>query len=104
MTYSRYQRKPLLKNLTDRDPWPPPPSPWVRWQLLSRLSPQLNYIHGRRPGRREAPLPLYDGTFVSLCASFAEPSHREALRALILDLLAEDLADLLADVGTGGNQ
>ncbi len=102
MSYPSQRRRPLTRPLTDRDSWPPPLSPWLRWNLLCRLTPKLKYLHDRRPGRRLTPFPMNDGQFVALCASFGEPTQRECLRALILDLLADDLSDLLAGTDTGG--
>lgn len=101
MNYPTHRRRPLTAPQTDRDPWPRPAPPWIRWNLLCRLTDKLNYVHKRHRSNVTTPFPMFDSAFVALCASFAEPTHRECLRALILDLLADDLAELLTPAQEG---
>lgn len=76
---------------------PPTPESWEPFERLKRLSmtlrimtfdPRFQTPPPPRPGRAE---------FLRLVACFSDPTYREILRALILDLLADDLADLLAE-------
>ena len=73
-----------------------------KWTHLKFRVPLLRRLKDRyyRPG--VPPRPVSDGLFLALCASFADPTKREILRGLILDLLADDLAELLSGMDAGG--
>lgn len=97
---SSYRCQPSSPN--DRDGWPPRTYHYTDFFLLYRLAPRLHEVFRRSRSGNAVAFPLSDRMFVSLCACFADPTKRGILRALILDLLADDLAELLAAQGGEG--
>lgn len=80
--------------VNDTMPPPTPPS-WEPFERLKRLSPDLDNLASIVLFQTPPPDPLRRDEFLHLVACFADPTRRRILRALILELLAEDLADLL---------
>lgn len=76
---------------------PPTPESWEPFERLKRLSTTLNILVFDPRYQTPPPPRLAKKEFLQLVACFADPAYREILRALILDLLADDLADLLAE-------
>lgn len=73
----------------------PRPRYWREWQRILRVAPALKGLMpfawpDAPPPRRTA-----NGTIIALAACFADPVVREALRAIIFDLLEDDLAEVL---------
>lgn len=86
---------------------PPPPLPkksprFERWQALIEIAPELRKL--QRSGPREVPPPnqLSDHLFLALCACLVNPQRREILRALLFDLLQDDVIELLVDPNSEG--
>lgn len=79
----------------DKTPPPTPPS-WEPFERLKRLSPDLQSLAADCRCQMPPPLPLDRSTFLAMVACFSDPQRRAVLRALILELLAEDLSDLLS--------
>lgn len=89
--YSSWQQKP--------DDTTPPATPvsWHPWVRLYRIAPFLRWLHETVMYQKRPPRPLSKSLMLSLAAAFADPDQREVLRALILDLLTDDIVELLAD-------
>lgn len=66
-----------------------------RWRALKEVAPDLARFENRGWNNGAPPSELSKSLYVALCACFAEPTKREILRALILDLLADDLQEIL---------
>lgn len=82
--------------------WPKPgqlhsryPDILYRWNDLVEIAPGLAYLGRFGPNERPVPVRMRDDAFLSFAACFASPNTREILRALILDLLSDDLSALL---------
>lgn len=87
--YRKYPDTPLLRI----------PPGWERWAELHRIAPLLEAMHRPRVlTDRPPPTPIEDREFLKLAACWANPSRREALRALMLDLLKDDIADIMIAV------
>lgn len=65
------------------------------WQRLLKVAPNLTRFEPLGSDSTNVPNPLANGLFLALCAAFADPVKRDILRALILDLLADDMADII---------
>jgi len=70
------------------------PRRWREWQRLIALAPQLKAMGWRDEEENPPPYPKTDKAFLALAACFADPSKREALRALVFDLMYDDLKEL----------
>lgn len=81
---------------------PPVPKSWQAWSDLVQQAPGLKQLHRQGVNQTPPPKPMSDLLFVALCAAFADPRKREILRALILDLLSDDLMDLLVEPDKDG--
>lgn len=88
----------LDRDWSDTTP-PPTPESWEPFERLKRLCPSLQKLADNPRYQTPPPRPLERCGFLALAACFADPTKREILRALILELLADDLADLLAEDG-----
>jgi hypothetical protein len=75
---------------------PPIPESWKPFERLKELSLELAELTYDPRWQMPPPKPLDKETFLAVCACFAEQRRRAILRALILELLAEDIADLLS--------
>lgn len=76
-----------------------------RWErLLHRVKSgqNLDGLDGAGSRLPREPRTLSNSLFVSLVASFADPTQRKIWRELILDLIADDLAELIAGIDQGG--
>lgn len=81
----------------------PHPSPsQERWHRLYKIAPTLRYYYLDAWNNLPAPQRVDRDEFVSFCASFADPERREILRALIFDLIADDVVELLNPPGGEG--
>jgi hypothetical protein len=82
----------------DYDETTPPPIPesWQSFERLKIFSPDLAEFTFDPRCQAPPPPPLDRQTFLAVCACFAEPRRRAILRALILELLRDDLSDLLS--------
>lgn len=75
---------------------PPTPDAWQPFEGLKRLAPELAEMATDVRYQTPPPKPMPRDPFLAFAACFACPRRRAVLRALILDLLAEDIADLLS--------
>lgn len=76
---------------------PPIPPTWQAWYELLDIAPELRKLHRQGVNQTPPPRCMSDLVFLGLCAAFADKRKRSILRALILDLLSEDLMDLLLE-------
>lgn len=81
-------------NTTD-DPWIPPA--WQCWFDLYEIAPDLKSLHPIARNNARPPREMSDLLFLNLCRCFSVKRKREILRALILDLLADDILDILQE-------
>ena len=84
------------------NPWQPVAgfdysSRFTKWHRIVEVAPELRYLSKHRSGENAPPWPLSDGLMLSLAAAFADPMKREILRALMLDLLKDDLVAILSN-------
>lgn len=75
---------------------PPIPESWQPFERLRELSPELAEMTFDARRQMPPPSPLDRQTFLAVCACFSNAPRRAILRALLLELLADDLADLLS--------
>ena|SRR6266478_1155832 len=66
-----------------------------RWKRLTEVAPDLARFDMPGWNAGHPPSEFSKSLFVALCACFADPTKREILRDLILDVLADDLRELL---------
>lgn len=76
---------------------PPIPESWQPFERLKTLSDELREFTFDARSQMPPPAPLDRQTFLAVCACFSEKRRRSILRALLLELLADDLADLLSN-------
>lgn len=85
---------------TERDPYQtinPHPSPsQANWHRLYEIAPQLRRFYLDAWANYPAPRPIDRDAFVALAACMCDPQRREILRALLFDLLADDIIELMA--------
>lgn len=93
---SKFPPKRFTPRPDDRTP-PTIPVNWHSWVRLYRFAPSLRQLHETILHQKRPPRPLTKGLLLGLAAAFADPEQREILRALILDLLTDDIVELLAD-------
>lgn len=88
-----------MQSDSEGDPYstvnPYPSQSQVKWHGLYKLAPELRRLHLDAFANLPPPSPTTRKDFLSLCACFCDPQRREALRALIFDLLADDFIELL---------
>lgn len=80
---------------------------FTRWEKLlhrCKTGTLLTRYQDWRQKDNRSPASLSNRMFVSLCACFADPNQRQILRELFLDLIADDLAELLAAMQSEANQ
>lgn len=75
----------------------PRPRRWQEWQRLLQVAPQLKSMLPMSVNEPVPPFALGRDPFLRLAACFADPVLRETLRALIFDLLENDLREILSD-------
>jgi hypothetical protein len=82
----------------------PQPSPsQAKWHQLYNIAPTLRRFHLDAWKNMPAPKALDREIFVALCACLCDPERREILRALLFDLLNDDIIELLTPrAGEGG--
>jgi len=73
----------------------PLPERWQRWLNILEIAPAIESLGPLSINQRIPPEDIDDKTLLSIAACFADPRRREILRALILDLLADDLAEIM---------
>lgn len=79
------------------------PLRYPSFNRLMEICPALSSLKWRAMrGTIKNPYPLNDRMFLALAACFASREKREILRALILDVLGDDLAALLDSAPTEG--
>jgi hypothetical protein len=66
-----------------------------RWEELKKVAPLLAKLERRHWNETPPPRVMNDPMFIALAACFCDPTKREILRTLILDLLADDLQGIL---------
>lgn len=96
MMHARKQWRPLpYRPMPDTDDeWQPPA--WFEWTRLCKLSPELRQLHDRNSvNQKRPPRPMSDAAFASLAACFADQKKRRILAALLLDVMADDLLELI---------
>ena len=69
---------------------------WERLLHRCKTGTLLKSYQNWKDRNKRSPSSLSNGMFVSLCACFADEKKREILKELFLDLIADDLAELLA--------
>lgn len=86
---------PLLAGLDPPSQETPPPlTPKQRaWLALLDLAPDLTRIRWYDKFQPSVPPAVSDGLFLNLCASFIDPRKRGIWRAILVDLLADDLRE-----------
>lgn len=82
----------------------PLPERWQRWLNLLEIAPAIELLGPLSVNQRIPPEDTDDKTLLSIAACFADPRRREILRALILDLLADDLAEIMKQLQVRGNE
>lgn len=92
--FKPWQRQPYRKT-PDTLRCFPMPDTWLPWYELYQIAPHLRELYGSSANQRRPPRPLADSTFLSLAACFSDSRKREVLRALIFDLLKEDLREII---------
>lgn len=70
------------------------------WHDLKRLAPALAKYESRNWRSQRIPRPLSDPLFASLVACLSHREKREILRALLLDLLADDIIEIVVGMVT----
>lgn len=72
----------------------PNPRPWREWQRLLSVAPHLKAMYTLDPEEFPPPRPTSDAAFVALVACLADPGKREIIRALVFDVMYDDLKEL----------
>lgn len=69
------------------------------WAKLLELAPHLRTMNADQWGEQAIPASLGKMLFLSLVACFADKAKREVMRAILFDLLEDDIVDLIAEAG-----
>ena len=89
----------------ERDPFttvnPYPSKSQANWHRLYDIAPQLRRFYIDTWANLPPPKPTDRDAFVALAACMCDPDRREILRALLFDLLADDIVELLAATQEG---
>ena len=87
---------PECKGLeNDECPRPEYPSHIVDWFEICQRNPYLRLLSGWPKHEPIAPSPMKLDEFAKLVGSLRAPTHRQILRELLIDLLAEDVVKLV---------
>lgn len=63
------------------------------WRLLKEVAPEIAYLEPKSWNEQPVPHAFNSGLFLALVACWIDPVKRSILRAIILDLLDDDLRE-----------